>query len=57
MKKEESNEKKKLVGEGNSGTIYQIEGNMAKKFLKIRNSLKQNYKFSRKQKGLKMLLR
>ena len=57
MKKEESTEKKKLVGEGNSGTIYQIEGNMAKKVFKNKKFFEAELQILEKTKGIKNVIK
>ena len=47
----------KLIGEGNSGTIYQVEGNMAKKVFKNKKFFDAELQILERTKGIKNIIK
>jgi len=56
-KKKKTKKKKKLIGEGNSGLVYQIEDNMAIKVFKNKKFFEAELQILEKTKGIKNVIK
>tara|TARA_Y100001970_G_scaffold287977_1_gene413992 strand:- start:1246 stop:1881 length:636 start_codon:yes stop_codon:yes gene_type:complete len=57
MNQDNKNKDKKLIGEGNSGKIYKLDGNIAKKVFKNKKFFEEELKILEKTKGLKNIIK